>query len=97
MNSVRRETTAGVLSSALSALNMKHTVDDRNVSKPNRHLVAITGTEYDTAGKSQTGTTHTVVTRAKGVSDACMKKQMTMLGAWLAVSANQDALLRGEN
>jgi hypothetical protein len=97
MDSTRRETTAGIVSSALSGLTVKHTLDDRNIAKPNRHLVAFTYTEYDTAGKAQTCTAHCVITRAKGSTDAQVKKQIAMLAAFIAVGANQDQLLIGGN
>lgn len=97
MDSVRRETTAGIASSALSGMTIKHTLDDKAKTKPNRALVSITYTEYDTAGVPQTATVHTVITRAKGVSDTCVKKLVQMQSAFLGVSANVDQLLIGGN
>lgn len=97
MDSVRRETTAGVLSSALSGFVVKHTLDDKAKSKPNRHLVSITYTETDTAGVLQTATVHTVITRAKGTTDTMVKKLVQMQSAFLGVSANVDQLLIGGN
>lgn len=97
MDSQRRETTAGVLSSSLSGLTIKHTLDDRNVAKPNRHLVAFTYTQYDANMKPQTCTAHAVITRAKGCTDTEVKKQISLLAAFLAVAANQVELLIGGN
>lgn len=97
MDSVRRETTAGIASSSLSGLVIKHTLDDKAKSKPNRHLVSITFTEVDTAGVLQTTTVHTVITRAKGATDAVVKKLVQMQSAFLGVGANVDQLLIGGN
>lgn len=97
MDSVRRETTAGVASSSMSGLVVKHTLDDKARNKPNRHLVSITFTEYDTAGSPQVSTVHTVITRAKGATDATVKKLVAMQAAFLAVGANVDQLLIGGN
>lgn len=97
MDSVRRETTAGVASSSLSGLTIKHTLDDKAKTKANRHLVSITFTEYDTAGIAQTTTVHTVITRAKGATDTCVKKLVQMQSAFLGVGANVDQLLIGGN
>lgn len=97
MDSVRRETTAGVVSGSLSGLVIKHTLDDKAKTKPNRHLVSITFTEYDAAGSPQTTTVHTVITRAKGATDTCVKKLVQMQSAFLGVAGNVDQLLIGGN
>lgn len=97
MNSVRRETTAGTSSSSLSGLTIKHTLDDKAKTKPNRHLAAITFTEIDAAGIAQTATCHVVITRAKGHSDAGVRKLVNMLAAFMADDANVDQLMIGGN
>lgn len=97
MDSIRRETTAGTSSSSLSALTIKNTIDEKSKTKPNRHLMAITFTEYDTAGLPQTHTVHAVVTRAKGSTDAAVIKSVEMLAAFLATEANMTQVLIGGN
>lgn len=97
MNSVRRETTAGTPSSAMSSLSIKHTIDEKNLTKPNRHLLAITFTTYDAAGKACTSTAHAVITRAKGSADADVIKLVEMLGAFLADQAQMGQVLIGGN
>jgi hypothetical protein len=97
MDSVRRETTAGTLSSSLSGLTIKHTLDDKAKTKPNRHLVSITFTEFDVAGNPQTTTVHAVITRAKGATDAKVKLLVQSLSAFLGAGANVDQLLIGGN
>lgn len=97
MNSVRRETTAGVLSSAMSSFVVKHTIDDKSKTKPNRHLVSITYSEADASGNPLTITAHAVLTRAKGATDAEVLKQAEMLANFLGTPANISALLIGGN
>jgi len=97
MESVRRETTAGVTSTNLSGITIKHTLDDKSPSKLNKHLVQFTYTEVDAQGVRQVCTAHMVITRAKAATDAQVKKQVAMLAAWAAVSANVDQLLIGGN
>lgn len=97
MNSLRRETTAGVVSSSLSGITIKHTIDDKSKTKPNRHLVSITFTEFDVAGNPQTTTFHQVVTRSKGSTDAVVKKLVAMGAAFWATGANVDQILIGGN
>jgi hypothetical protein len=97
MDSVRRETTAGVSSASQSALTIKHTLDDKKLTKANRHLVSLSFTEYDTAGIACTTTAHAVITRAKGATDAQVKKQAEMLAEFLGAPANVDQLLIGGN
>lgn len=97
MNSVRRKTTAGTLSSSMSAMTIKNTLDDKALTKPNRHLVAFTETEYDAAGKPQTATVHRVITRSKGVSDALVQKLVKLASNFDAVPANVSQQLIGGN
>jgi hypothetical protein len=97
MNSIRRETTAGTLSSSLSALTIKNTIDDKALTKPNRHLVAQTFTEYDAAGKAHTATVHFVVTRDKMSSDGVVLKLAESVSNFLGDPAKMAQLLIGGN
>lgn len=97
MDSIRRETTAGVPSAANSTLTIKNTIDGKNAAKPNRHLISFTYTEYDTAGKPCVSTAHTVLTRAKGSSDDCCVKLLEMLGALCADQVSMGKVLIGGN
>lgn len=98
MNSARRETTAGTPSVAGSFVTIKHTLDAKAITKPNRHLVQFTYTEVNaTTGEAMPITVHAVVTRHKGCTDAQVKKQIVML-ANLLLSANfADQLMIGAN
>lgn len=97
MDSVRRETTAGVLSKSNSGFVVKHTIDAKSTSKPNRHLVSFSFTEYDANAASMSVQAHAVITRHKGASDAEVLKQVEMLANFLGEPANVSTLLIGGN
>jgi hypothetical protein len=97
MNSVRRKTTAGTLSSAMAELVIKHTLDNKAKTKPNRHLMSVTESEQDTAGNTQTATVHYVITRSKGVSDALVLKLAETLANALGDPAIVAQVLIGGN
>lgn len=98
MNSARRETTAGTPSAAGSFLTVKHTLDVKATSKPNRHLVQFSYTEVNaTTGEAMPITVHAVITRHKGASDAQVKKQTVMLANFLLAGTNIDNLMIGAN
>lgn len=97
MDSIRRETTAGVSSAANSSMSIKNTIDPKNLAKPNRHLVSFSFTEYDTAGKPCVSTVHAVITRAKGSSDAVVIQLSEMLGAFMADQVSVGKVLIGGN
>jgi hypothetical protein len=96
MNSVRRETTAGVLSKSNSNLAIKHQMDPKATTKPNRHLVAFSETEYDANGKALVGTVHIVITAPKEATDALIDKLAVMTTAFLT-APNRAQLLIGGN
>jgi hypothetical protein len=97
MDTIRRETTAGTPSTANSTFTIRHTLDGKNQSKPNRHLVAIQYTEIDATGKAQVVTVHAVINRAKGATDASVIKLATMLGEFLTTPDTISTLLIGGN
>jgi hypothetical protein len=99
MDTIRRETTAGVLSSANSTMTIRHTIDAKNLSKPNRHLVALNRTPYDVAGKPLPITVHLVITRAKGAEDDHVTEQVVALCTWLTqnTAAAAKLMLLGGN
>lgn len=97
MNATYAETTAGVVSSSRSTLSIKNTKDDRATSKPNRHLVSITFTEYDAAGLPCATTVHCVITRHKNATDATVLKVAEMLSNFIGTPDNVSSLLIGGN
>lgn len=97
MDSIRRETTAGTPSSANSMFVVKHTIDSKNKSKPNRHLVSISYSETDASGNPLTATVHTVITRNKGCTDAMVGKLAEMQSKFFDTAANVTSLLIGGN
>lgn len=97
MSSKRRNTTAGVPSTAMSALTIKHTIDEKSKTKPNRHLVLYTFTEVDAAGVDQTSQCHLVITRAKKATDAQVKKNVAIIADFISDPANVSQMLIGGN
>jgi hypothetical protein len=97
MDTIRRETTAGTPSTANSTMTIRHTLDGKNQSKPNRHLVAFQYTEIDATGKAQVVTVHVVINRAKGATDATVIKLATALGEFLTTADTVSSLLIGGN
>lgn len=97
MNSIRRETTAGVSSASQSMVQVKHTIDLKATGKPNRHLVSLTFTEYDSSGKPLPITVHAVITRHKSASDAATLKLAEMLANFIGDPAKAADLLIGSN
>lgn len=97
MTSKRRNVTAGVPSTAMAALNIKHTIDEKSKTKPNRHLVLYTHTEVDAAGVDQQSQAHLVITRSKKATDAQVKKNVAILVDFLSDPANVEQLLIGGN
>lgn len=97
MDSIRRETTAGVSSASMSKMEIKNTIDDKATSKPNRHLVKFTFTEYDAAGKPLVSTVHCVITRAKGATDDTVIKLAELCAAFVGDSANVSQMFIGGN
>lgn len=95
MNSVRRHTTA---SSALQkAVNIKHTLDLKAKTKPNRHLVAVTAATQDADGNDLAYSAHVVITRHKQATDADVTDAVAELVSFLSVPANIAQLLIGGN
>lgn len=97
MNSLRRETTAGVASSNNSGLAIKQTIDLYAPTKANRHLVQFTYTEVDSEGRTYPITVHAVITRHKQASDAEVLNQVALLADFLGTAGNAEAMLIGSN
>lgn len=97
MDSVRVETTAGVSSSSQSRVLVRHTIDAKSKTKPNRHLVSFSFTEYDAAGNPVTATAHVVITRQKANTDPVVLKLVEMLANFVGDPATAGALLIGSN
>lgn len=97
MESKRRNTTAGVTSANLASFVIKHTIDEKSKTKPNRHLVSYTFTEIDANGVESQSTVHCVITRAKKASDAQIQKEVAVLVDFLGTPANIAELLIGGN
>lgn len=97
MSSKRRNTTAGVLSSNNAALIIKHTIDEKSKTKPNRHLVLVQHTEQDAGGVDRASQAHLVITRDKYATDAQVAKNVAVLVDFFSDPANVAALLIGGN
>lgn len=97
MDSIRRETTAATPATAQSMFVVKHTIDAKKPSKPNRHLVSLTYSEITASGLPAAVTVHAVITRNKLVSDGEVLKQAEMLANFLGEPANVSKLLIGGN
>lgn len=97
MDSIRVETTAGVTSAENSTLMIKHTLDRKAPNKPNRHLVALSKSYTDAAGKVHTVTVHMVITRAKGAPDSLVLSLAEMLSVFATDPANINQLMIGGN
>lgn len=97
MSSERRNTTSGVASSNNAALVIKHTIDKKSKTKPNRHLVLVTFTEIDVNGAEQQSQAHLVITRAKSATDAQVTKNVAVIADFLSTPANVAAMLIGGN
>lgn len=97
MSSIRRDVTAGIPSTAMASLVIKHTIDEKSKTKPNRHLVMSKFTEQDATGVDQQSQVHCVITRAKKATDAQVAKQVAMLVAFFSDPDNVAQLLIGGN
>lgn len=97
MDSMRRNTTAGVTSSENFKFVVKNTIDDKKDSKPNRHLILVTATETDANGVKSTAQVHRVITRSKGFTDAGILKLVAIANDFDATPANVSATLIGGN
>lgn len=84
MNSVRREDSTGVSSAINSQLVIKHTLDPKAKTKPNRHLIALSRSYTDpVTGVEQSVQVHTVITRGKIVPDAIVLDLVHMQAEFL--------------
>lgn len=97
MSSKRRDITSGITSAAMAALVIKHTIDEKSKTKPNRHLVLYTFTEQDAAGVDCQSQAHFVITRHKKATDAQVQKEVAILVDFLSDPANVTQLLIGGN
>ena len=97
MDSKRREDTAGVLTAENSSLTIKHTMDEKAKTKPNRHLVSITKTQQDANEVDRVATVHVVITRDKLHTDAGVEELAADLADFLGTPANVALLINGGN
>jgi len=97
MNTVRSETTAGVSSTENSQVVFKHTRDPKAKTKPNRHLVAVSGTTVDANGVDRNSQVHFVITRDKLDTDAHVLELAAMAADILADPALVQLILNGGN
>lgn len=98
MESVRRETTAGVTSAEGSVLKISNTVDLSAPNNKNRHLVQLQWNDIDgTTGDLYPGSVHVVIARHKKVSDAVIQSKLEQLCDFLLDTSNVADLLRGGN
>lgn len=97
MSSKRRNVTAGVPSTAMAALTIKHTIDEKSKTKPNRHLLQTNYTEVDAAGIDRGIQVHVVITRDKKATDDQVLKCVAIVADAISDTAIVGQLLIGGN
>lgn len=98
MESVRRETTAGVPSREGSALKVSNTLDVSNLSAKNRHLIQLYWKDDDADGvPAYEGSVHIVIARHKNVTDAKLLNKLAQLADIISDSTQMNAVLLGGN
>jgi hypothetical protein len=97
-DTVRREDNAVLVSRDDSKLVIKHTMDTKAKTKPNRHLIALSRNYIDDANSiSESCQVHIVVTRGKNVPDSVVLTEIAMLTDLSADAAQMQLLLNGAN
>lgn len=98
MESIRRETTAGVPSREGSSLKISNTIDINNLAAKNRHLIQLYWKDDDADGvPAYEGSVHVVISRHKNVTDDKLKLKLAQLADLITDATAPGSILLGGN